>query len=133
MIVDHTKTYVNRQFPITRDLQEFLDRYKLIHSEYYPDSKYLFPSDTSENGVINNNVVYRFYSRMCRNPGIKVSIERVRGPHSFRRNGITKVTNNSGGDLILASQLFGNSPETAKSNYYTGLNLEKAKMILEIQ
>lgn len=55
------------------------------------------------------------------------------GPHSFRRNGITKVTNNSGGDLILASQLFGNSPKTAKSNYYTGLNLEKAKMILEIK
>lgn len=85
MIVDHTKTYVNRQFPITKDLQEFLDRYKLIHGEYYPDSKYLFPS------------------------------------------------NNSGGDLILASQLFGNSPKTAKSNYYTGLNLEKAKMILEIK
>ena len=43
------------------------------------------------------------------------------------------ASKNSGGDLILASQLFGNSPKTAKSNYYTGLNLEKAKMILEIK
>ncbi|MBQ7522872.1 MAG: site-specific integrase [Clostridia bacterium] len=131
VIVEHTKTYVDRQFPITQDIRDFLDRYKQVHKEYYPDSKYLFPSQTTENGVINNYAVYHFYSRMCKKLGIRLSREKVRGPHSFRRNGITKVTNNSGGDLILASQLFGNSPETAKKNYYVGLDIEKAKKALE--
>ena len=81
----------------------------------------MFLSETTENGVINNAVVYKFYMRMCKKLGIVLCREAMRGPHSFRRNGITKVTNNSGGDLILASLLFGNSPSTAKRNYYTRL------------
>ncbi len=130
-IVSHTKTYKDRIFPVTKEIGEFLTRYRAIHELYFPGNKYLFPSENTENGVITNNVVYQFYARMCKRLGIRISRENIRGPHSFRRNGITKVANNTGGDLLLASQLFGNSPETARQNYYTGLNLEKARSALE--
>ncbi len=131
VIVGHTKTHVNRRFPQTTEIRAFLERYRKVSENFYPGSKYLFPSNDTESGVINNRVVYRFYSRMCDKLGIKISREAMKGPHSFRRNGITHVANNSGGDLLLASQLFGNSPETAKRNYYTGYDMEKARTVLE--
>ena len=52
----------------------------------------MFLSETTENGVINNAVVYKFYMRMCKKLGIELCHEAMRGPHSFRCNGITKVT-----------------------------------------
>nr|MCR5177970.1 tyrosine-type recombinase/integrase [Lachnospiraceae bacterium] len=131
VIVDHTKTHVNRRFPQTSEIRDFLEKYREVCNDYFPGSKFLFPSDDTESGVINNRVVYRFYSRMCDKLGIKISREAMKGPHSFRRNGITRVANNSGGDLLLASRLFGNSPETAMRNYYTGYNMEKALSVLE--
>ena len=50
--------------------------------------------------------------------------------HSFRRNAVTIVVNASDGNILMASQLFGNSPEVAKNNYYTGLDMKKALEIL---
>ncbi len=96
IIVSHTKTYVDREFPITDDVSEFLSRLRAVHDTYYSDSPYLFPDYSNKNGVINNNVVYHLYSRMCKVLGIKISKEYTKGPHSFRRNGITKVCNASG-------------------------------------
>lgn len=54
----------------------------------------------------------------------------MKGTHSFRRNAITDVVNASGGNIILASNLFGNSPEVAKKNYYTGVNVDEALEVL---
>lgn len=128
-IVEHTKTWKDRRYPLTDDLLDFLDRLQKVHDKYYSDSEYLFPSKT-ETGVITNNVVYNFYRRMCASLGIEVSKELTRGPHAFRRNAVTKVVEKSGGNIIMASQLFGNTPEVAKKNYYTGLNMDAAKKIL---
>ncbi len=125
VIVDHTKTYKNRLFPRGSALNEFLVRLYDILDTYYPDSEYLFPAKTS-NGVITNNMVYRFYSRICDKLGIKICREEIKGTHSFRRNAVTDVVNNSGGNLILAAELFGNSPEVAKKNYYTGIDKKEA-------
>ena len=75
-------------------------------------------------------MVYQFYSRICKKLGIKISREEIKGTHSFRRNAITDVVNESGGNLILAAELFGNSPEIAKKNYYTGINKEEALRVL---
>ena len=80
--------------------------------------------------MITNNVVYRFYRRICDKLGIRISREETKGTHSFRRNAITDVVNASGGNLILAAALFGNSPEVAKRNYYTGINKEEALRVL---
>lgn len=129
VVVNHTKTYKDRQFPITDDLENFLTRLKQIHKKYGYESKYLFPAD-NENGIITNNTVYNFYRRMCQKLGIEISRERIKGTHSFRRNAITDVVNAVGGDLIMASQLFGNSPEVAKRNYYTGADLKNAMHVL---
>ena len=129
MIVEHTKTYKDRIFPRTSSVNEFLTRlYKELDS-CYPGCEYLFPANT-ENGVITNNMVYRFYSRICNKLGIAISRDEIKGTHSFRRNAITDVVNASGGNLILASQLFGNSPEVARKNYYTGINKEEALRVL---
>ncbi|MBQ8007068.1 MAG: hypothetical protein IJ245_05490, partial [Lachnospiraceae bacterium] len=100
-----------------------------VLNTYYPNNEYLFPA-ANANGVITNNAVYKFYSRICKRLGIKISREEVKGTHSFRRNAITDVVNASGGNLILAAQLFGNSPEVAKRNYYTGINKEEALEVL---
>ena len=61
-----------------------------VHEKYYSDNQYLFPAEV------------------------------IKGTHSFRRNAITDVVNAAGGNIIMASQLFGNSPEVAKRNYYAG-------------
>ena len=53
------------------------------------------------------------------------------GTHSFRRNAITNVANLTGGNLTLASKLFGNSPQVANKNYYTGIDIDKVLEILE--
>ena len=39
---------------------------------------------------------------------------------------ITDVVNATNGNIIMASQLFGNSPEVAKKNYYTEINFSEA-------
>ncbi len=130
-IVNHTKTYVDRQFPITSEIQEFILKLRNAHSRFYPDSKYLFPSKTTTNGVISNTAVYRFYARMCNNLNIPISAKAKKGPHSFRRNGITKIANSSDGNLLIASILYGNSVLTASKHYYSGVSLEQAKSILE--
>ena len=126
VIVEHTKTYKNRMFPKTELVKDFMKRLEAMLDEYYPDSEYLFPDRNTELGVINNNTVYRLYSRICRKLGIKISREEVKGTHSFRRNAITDVVNSTGGNVILASKLFGNSPAVACNSYYTGIDYDEA-------
>ena len=117
VIVEHTKTYKNRMFPKTELVKDFMKRLEAMLVEYYLDSEYLFPDRNTELGVINNNTVYRLYSRICRKLGIKISREETKGTHSFRRNAITDVVNSTGGNVILASKLFGNSPAVACNRY----------------
>lgn len=130
VIVDHTKTYVDRKYPLTKELKAFLGRLRTVDETFYPDSDFLFPA-ASENGCITNNAIYEFYRRICRKLGIKIGREVVKGTHSFRRNAISKVVNSTDGNLVMASQLFGNSPEVARKNYYTGLDLDKALAVLD--
>ena len=130
VIVDHTKNNKERFFPITDDLQDFLTRLKAMHDKYYPDSNFLFPADTP-NGCITNNAVYLVYQGICQTLGIEIMKDERKGPHSFRRNAITDVINSTNGNGILASSLFGNSPEVARKNYYTGVDLAIAKEILD--
>ena len=126
-IVDHTKTWKDRKFPITSDLQDLIDRIKGLGN----DSEFIFPNSTGNGtGAIHNNSIYHFYYKMCNKLKIELSYEKRKGPHSYRRNAITKVTN-AGGNLLIASKLFGNSPKVADSNYYVGLNLDLAKEYLE--
>ncbi len=68
---------------------------------------------------------------MCEKLGIAVRSDIVRGTHAFRRNAITQVINQSNGNILMASKLFGNTPAVINQNYYTGLDLEKAKEVLE--
>ena len=129
VIVNHTKTGKNRIFPRSTTLNSFLERLFTVLDQYYPDSEYLFPANT-DTGVISNNTVYNYYRRVCKKLGINLSRDEIKGTHSFRRNAITDVVNATGGNLILASALFGNSPEVAKKNYYTGINRQEALQAL---
>ncbi|MBR0165089.1 MAG: site-specific integrase [Lachnospiraceae bacterium] len=129
-IVNHTKTNKNRRYPITKELDAFLERLRAVHREQGITGDYLFPAE-SQTGVITNNAVYNFYRRMCRKLEIPISRDLTRGPHGFRRNAITDVVERSGGNIIMAAQLFGNSPEVAKKNYYTGLNMANALAVLD--
>lgn len=129
-IVEHTKTNRNRKFPVTRKTQEFLDKLKILHRENDWDSEFLFPAD-NENGCITANAVYKFYWNMCKTLGIEISHSFRKVPHSFRRTKVTEIINKSGGNVIMAAQLFGHSPEVAKNHYYVGLDLDEARKILE--
>ncbi len=120
VIVNHTKNNLTRRFHRSAALNEFLDRLFDTLDTYYPDSEYLFPAD-NQNGVISNNTVYNYYGRVCNKLGIEISKEEIKGTHSFRRNAITDVVNATGGNLVLTSALFGNSPQVAKKNYYTAI------------
>ena len=129
-IVNHTKTWKDRRFPITEEIQELLDRIKAAQRLSGLDSEFLFPAQT-DTGVITNNTVYNLYRRICKALDIPISRECMKGPHSFRRNAITKTVNKSGGNMLMASKLYGNTPDVAENNYYTGLDLEEARQILE--
>ncbi|MCR5024900.1 MAG: site-specific integrase [Lachnospiraceae bacterium] len=129
-IVNHTKTYKDRVFPVTTTVKDILTRLSKCHELNGIKSEYLFPAE-SDNGVITNNTVYNFYRRMCNALCIPIRKDFIRGTHSFRRNGITKVVNNSGGNVILASKLFGNSPDVAMKNYFTNADVEQARNALE--
>ncbi|MCR4657611.1 MAG: tyrosine-type recombinase/integrase [Lachnospiraceae bacterium] len=124
-IVEHTKTYRDRVFPRSDLLNEYLGRLYAILDAYYPASQFLFPADT-DNEVIHNNTIYRLYERICRKLGIQICRDEIKGTHSFRRNAITDVVNASGGNVVLAARLFGNSPEVATRNYYTGIDTGEA-------
>lgn len=130
IVVHHTKNHRDRQFPLTDDLKDFLNRLKAMQDKYYPNSEYLFPADT-KSGIITNRAVYLVYQGICQTLGIEIQKDLIRGPHSFRRNAITDVVNATNGNIVLASSLFGNSPEVAKSNYFTGADLSLAKKILD--
>lgn len=130
IIVPHTKTNKDRIFPLSEDIKDFLERLKAMQDKYYPNSKYLFPAK-NKYGVITNRAVYSVYRGICQKLGIEIQKDVIRGPHSFRRNAITDVINATNGNSILAAALFDNSPEVAKSNYFTGVNLAFAKEILD--
>ena len=130
VIVEHTKTNKDRRYPITFALKEYLARLKDVHDRYYKGSSFLFPAD-SENGVITNSTIYDLYRRMCISLGLKQEKGVTKGTHAFRRNAITKVANHPKGGMEMASRLFGNSPQVAESNYYTGLDLDRARDVLE--
>ena len=127
-VVEHTKTWRNRKYPITRHVAMLLEELKGIDMK--KDSEFLFPAD-NENGIVSNNALYKFYHRACTALGIPICKECIKGPHSFRRNAETRVVNQSGGNIIMASKLFGHSPNVADRNYYTGLDLPEAKAVLE--
>ena len=129
-IVNHTKTWKDRRFPVTDEIRDLLGRLQEAHTRLGIDSPYLFPADT-DNGVITNNTVYNFYRRICKKLNIPISKDHVKGTHNFRRNAITKVVNATGGNTLMASKLYGNTPEVADSNYYTGLDMDAARDVLE--
>lgn len=125
VVVRHTKNYKDRRFPITNDIARFLNDYLPIVEPY--DN--LFPA-ANENGIISNKATYKLYSRICKKLGIEHNRECMKGTHSFRRNQITRVVNATG-DMVLASQMFGNSPEAIKSNYYTGYDIERGRAAMD--
>ena len=129
-IVNHTKNHKNRVFPVTTTIKDILARLSECHKLNGIKSQYFFPAK-SENGVISNNTVYNFYRRMCKSLGIPIQKDLIKGTHSFRRNAITKVVNNTGGNVILASQLFGNTPNVALKHYFTKADEEQARRALE--
>lgn len=121
-IVNHTKTYIDRKFPITDEVQNILDRIPRT-------SEYLF-TQKNELGCIKNNGLYNYYYRMCEQLGIELNKTAIKGTHSFRRNAITKAVNNSNGNVYLTSKIYGNSPKTINAHYYTDINLDEARTIV---
>lgn len=130
VVVSHTKTRKNRRFPITDQVANILEKVKEIHEETGIESEFLFPGK-SKSGCITNDTVYNFYSRTCKKLGIEISRDKVKGTHSFRRNAITEFVNATNGNLALASKLYGNSPDVANKNYYTGVDMDEARSIIE--
>ena len=103
--------------------QAFFEKLLKIHDKYYPDSPFLFPGNT-ETGCLSCDAIEAYHQRSCGKLNIPISMEFKRGPHAFRRTRITEVVNNTGGNVVLAAQMYGNSPETIRKNYYTGDALE---------
>ncbi len=131
-IVDHTKTWRTRKIPIYEEAEELLRKLYTVHKEYYPDSEFLFPArdKRNTNGCIGIHSVYEYYRKMCKALGISTREGITRGPHAFRRNACTDFINASGGDVYMASMIFGNSPQTINQNYFTSSNMRTAREAL---
>lgn len=130
--VEHTKTHRDRLYPMSDQLKEFLDRYLPIRNAHYPTSPFLFPARRWDNknhrweegGMITDQTIPSFYSRMCTQLGIKRDSSCIRGTHAFRRNAITDTMVASGGNIDLTAQIFGNSPETIRKAYLLDMNYD---------
>ena len=133
VIVEHTKTWKDRKYPITEKLRRSLVRLSGVHERNGLRSKFLFPSKNDQSKPLHNHSIYNYYRTMCRKLGIALSHEAHKGPHSFRRNAITKAANNSGGDMLMVYKIFGNIPAVAENNYYVRLSLDRAKAVLEME
>ena len=131
-IVSHTKNYAKRRFPITDELNDFLKRLKERNEVYFPNSNFLFLAN-NELGTITNHAVYDVYVKLCKKLDIPRIKGIIRGPHSFRRNIITFITNATNGNIQMAASLCGNHTEVAQKNYYTGPDLESSKNILDMR
>lgn len=125
-IVEHTKTSKNRRVPVWSELQEFLDRLEEFHNSNDIYSEYLFPSKRSKYGCIDLRTPYKAFHQMCEDLGIELSLDLPKGTHAYRRNFAKKIDN-----ATLSSKLLGNSEKVLKRNYYDGLDLDKALLVLE--
>lgn len=129
--VSHTKTHKNRLYPMSDQLQEFLGRYLPVRAQYYPTSPYLFPARRWDNkthhwdegGMITDQTIPSYYTRMCSALGIRKDPLCMRGPHAFRRNAITKTLVASG-NIDLTAQLFGNSPDAIRRSYLLDMDYD---------
>ena len=126
IIVNHTKTDKDRVFPITDDIEDFLGRLREAHDKLGLDSEYLFPSSRTCSGVIRANQIHNCYYKICKKLNISLSHEARKGVHSFRRNHITQAVNNSNGNIVMAAELYGNSVQTIRRNYYDKMDVDKA-------
>ena len=72
-----------------------------------------------------------FYRRMCRALEIPVCQDTVRGTHAFRRNAISRYVNLEGGSIEDAARLFGNSALVAEKHYFTGMDVERFRKVLD--
>lgn len=131
-IVEYTKTHKEREYPIADQEEEFLQKLLLVHEQYYPDSPFLFPADTP-NGCISVQAVMGYHRKLCDKLNIPMSNEYRRGPHAFRRTRITDVVNATGGNVVLAALMYGNSPETIRKNYYTQDSIEHQRAALNLR
>ena len=130
-IVNHTKTGEDREIPLFPELRDLILRIRDVHDRYGIKSEFLFPADT-ETGCISNYTVYEFYRRMCKKLGIKLCRDKMKGPHSYRRNVGSRIVNSSGGNIELATQILGNSPDVFREHYYTGAEREQMASALSI-
>ena len=129
VIADYTKTHKDRLYPIADQEKVFLEKLYKIHEEYYPNSQFLFPANT-ENGCITCKAVEDYHRRLCKKLGILVTNDFRRGTHAFRRTRISDIVNETGGNVVLAAQMYGNSPETIRKHYYTQDSLENQREAL---
>ena len=130
VIVDHTKTFKDRYYPIGEPEIALLTKLKSVHDEYYPDSPFLFPAKTA-NGCITCKAVEDYHRRLCKKLDIPVSKDCRKGPHAFRRTRITEVVNATGGNIDLAATMYGNSPEAIRKNYYTTNSIDLMREALK--
>ena len=122
-IVNHTKTYKKREFPINKNLNEFLLRLKIVHDKYLLTTDYLFPAKNDMHNPITKKQIKDFFdysikSLRLQKKGITL------GTHSFRRNAISKTLEKTNGNYSLTSEIYGNSPITAAKNYKLPYDIE---------
>lgn len=128
-ILPRTKTDRDRYFPIVPQIADFLTRLKCVHDQYFPDSDYLFPGKVKGLGCITLTTAYAQHNKACKALGIRNDSSFMRGTHSFRRIHQTSMME-QGANERLASQLYGNSPQSMKSHYLLSENaLSAAEMI----
>ena len=74
-----------------------------------------------------------YHRKLCDKLNIPMSNDYRRGPHAFRRTRITDVVNATGGNVVLAALMYGNSPETIRKNYYTQDSIEHQRAALNLR
>ncbi len=120
-------------FPRFTELNNLLDRIYVALEKYYPESEFLFPSNNPDLklGIVTNKGVYDLYADFCKELGIELSRSKIKGTHSFRRNGSTDIVNKTNGNMQIENYLLGHTSGVALNNYYVGPAYDDMVSVLE--
>lgn len=86
---------------------------------------YVFPGEIAD-GCLGINAVYEHYRRSCAAVGVWIQKDRIRGPHTWRRNFAKRL-----GNSYISSHLLGNDQKVCEENYSNAIDFAEALAELE--
>lgn len=112
--IEETKTKTKRDYPLTPELEDLLNRVKKVKEEYGYKSEFVF---SNEEGRIHAHVI----SSCIKNKSRQLELSCDKSIHQVRRT-VNSVARSTGVSCVDASRLMGHSPRVNEEHYTRQVN-----------